>query len=224
MDLPAIEWYRDEDLILGCCGPFGGLGIYRHRIGGGGGWEFCPPETRAWDGHHQWIYLQGRAVRCELPSGVPPLPASFPPSRDSWIADPPERLSPSAEPGSPVFERVRSAPGCRLRVFVVLREDAYESAFGDGIFRYFDSAHLDRAAAESRIAARKASDDDSRPSAQLPYRYHLREADLVITDGRVRIDASTSERSPFDHFTAGEVCDDLGKGALSPRRPPASGR
>lgn len=201
-----IEWYQSDDLILGFCGFKGSLGVYRFFLDRSGEWQFCPPETRIWDCYHQKVYLQGRADPCsfsDLADRVPPLPAQFPPPQNFHTGDPPEPPTPNVLPGSWVFEKVKDAPNRRLSIYVVLKEDTYESAVGDGIFRYFKSAHFDRKDAKSNIKKELKSSEF--------YSYHIRKIYLIISDNEVILDIKGCDLSPFDHFTRQQICDDLAK-------------
>ena len=108
------------------------------------------------------------------------------------------------KPGSRVFEKVNAATGRRLPVYVVLREDKYESAVGDGIFRYFDSAFFDRSAAELSVAELLRSSDT--------YTYYIRKVSLAISNKDVILDTEGCALSPFDYFTRQEICEDLARG------------
>ncbi len=198
-----IDWYRSDDLILGFCGPVGAGGVYRCWLGGRRRWEFCPAGTEAWDWYHQKAYRQHKAdpfAFDDLKDRLPPLPVGFPPPADCHVADPPEPDTANARRGGPVFERVLSAPGGRLPVYVVLFEDLYESALGDGIFRYFEAAYTDEAAARRHIEAGAGEAFRAR---------HLREVFLTISVDDVVLDTEGCELSPFDNFRRQQICDDL---------------
>lgn len=217
---PQIDFYRDDDLVLGFCGPSGSGGVYRYRLGrkarGRGSWEFCPPGTKAWDRHHQQVFFHGRAEPCSLDDlgrKVPPLPEAFPPPKRLHVADPPAPKSRNVLPGTAVFEAVRSAPGTRLPVHVVLSEDRYESILGDGTFRDFEAAFLDAEAVRAFVAEKTGdgASETENPSRELGIVYHVRDLHLTIAEDRVALDTEGSELSPFDHFTREQICDDLAK-------------
>ena len=203
----SIEWYRtDSDIILGFCGKKGHKGVYRYVLNWSDDWEFCPPGTRLWDRYHQMVYYQGRANFCtykELKGEVPPLPRRFPPPKSYHVTDPPEIGTPNALPGSSLFERVNSAPDKKLPVYVVLKEDRYETVFGDGCFRNFESAFFDESSAQSHI------ENDFEPHEFIEF--HIRRVYLMVKENGVILDTKGAKISPFDHFGLGQICDDLSR-------------
>ena len=201
-----IEWYQSDNLILGFCGFKGSIGVYRFFLDHSKEWEFCPPETKLWDRYHQKVYFQGKADFIDfsdVADRVPLIPAEFPPPFNLHIADPPEATTPNVLPGSGLFERVNALLDKRLSVYIVLKEDTYESAVGDGIFRYFESAFFDQKEAEANI--RK----ELKPGGF--YLFHIRKVSLTISNNELFLDINGCDLSPFDHFTRQEVCDDLAK-------------
>jgi hypothetical protein len=113
-------------------------------------WEFLVPHTSHWDMVHQTLFFTGKATPvavAALPAGLPPVPA-VPPGP---FPTPAQQALP-AEP-IPVERYPRLA--CKLlaqpvpsaQVVVLLKEDRYETLYGDGCFRYFDSAYFEAAAA-----------------------------------------------------------------------------
>lgn len=225
---PQFDFYRDDDLILGFCGPGGAYGVYRYWLGrepsgrAGGKperrdqWEFCPPDTRAWDGYHQRVFFQGRADCCsldDLGGSVPPLPAEFPPPQALHVADPPSPRSRNVLPGTMVFEAVRDAPDGRLQVYVVLSEDRYESILGDGTFHKFKAAFLDQETVRSFVAEKsgEAASEAEYSSHELGIVYHVREVYLTVAGDKVVLETEGCELSPFDHFTREQICNDLAR-------------
>jgi len=202
--MPSIEWYQDDDLILGFCGNKGSRGVYRYWLNESDDWEFCPAGSRLWDRYHQKVYWQGRADLYpfkELKGKVPPLPRKFPPPKKYHVTDPPEKKTSNALAGSKLFERVNSSLDKRLPVYVVLMEDRYETAVGDGCFRNFESAFFDRPSAESHIEL------DFEPHEFVAF--HIRAVHLVARDDQLVLDTKNAELSPFDHFSLRQICDDL---------------
>ncbi len=214
---PVVTWCRTETLILGFCGSWGAQGVYRFWLGQSGEWEFCPPETKAWDYYHQMAFRQHKVEHCkfgEIVDEVPSLPAEFPPPAKYHVKDPSEKslldALPGGEPvrmvrrvlpGNRLFKKICAAPERRLPVYVVLHEDKYESAFGDGDFRYFESAHLDEEAAKAHIDRYYASKEWSE--------LHIRKVYLTVSGWTLALDTEESDLSPFDHFTKRQIVGDL---------------
>jgi hypothetical protein len=168
---------------------------------------------------------------------VPSLPAEFPPPAKYHVKDPSEKSLLDALPGGELVRRVRrvlpgnrlfkkicAAPERRLPVYVVLREDTYESALGDGVFRYFESAHPDEEAAKAHIDQYCSSKkrfmlytrkvyltlsvgslaldtEDSEP--------YIRKVYLTLSVENLALDTEDSNLSPFDHFTKAQIVSDL---------------
>ena len=201
-----IEWYQSDDLILGFCGFKGSLGVYRFFLDRSEEWQFCPAETKLWDRYHQKVYFQGKADLIDfsdVADRVPLLPPQFPPPLNFHIVDPPEPATSNVLPGSRVFEKVNASPDKRLALYIVLEEDTYESAVGNGIFRYFKSAYFDRGDAELSIKKELKSGRF--------YLYHIRKIHLIVSDNEILLDINGCDLSPFDHFTRQQICDDLVK-------------
>ncbi len=201
---PVVTWCRTETLILGFCGPWGAQGVYRFWLGQSGEWEFCPPETKAWDFYHQMAFRQHKVEHCkfsDIVDEVPSLPAEFPPPAKYHVKDPSEESLLEVLPGNRLVKKICAAPERRLPVYVVLHEDTYESAFGDGVFRYFDSAHLDEEAAKAHIDRYYASKEWSE--------LYIRKVYLAVSGWTLALGTEDSNLSPFDHFTKRQIVGDL---------------
>jgi hypothetical protein len=193
-------WYQlDDAVVLVFCGTTGIEGIFRIFPGRADPhWEFCPPETTAWDWYHQAAYAGGhRADECDAKewAQLPPLPQGWPPAAEIVVHDPPEPEAVEARRGGRLWDAVERAGGV-LEVFVVLYEDRYESIFGDGNFYDFRDAFFAEAAARACVEELQAQYS----------RGHLRRGCLRAGGERLTLDIPHAERSPFDHLTLAEVC------------------
>lgn len=198
---PVINLYRTENLILGFCGSNGMQGVYRFWLSQSDEWQFCPPETKAWDFYHQKAFRQHKVEYCkfsDIVDEVPSLPAEFPPPAKYHVKDPSEK---SVRPSDELLKKIRAAPDKRLPVFVVLHEDWYESALGNGVFRNFESAHLDEEAAKASIGQYYASKKGSE--------LYIRKVYLTLSVGSLALDTEDSNLSPFDHFTKEQIVSNL---------------
>jgi hypothetical protein len=207
-ETPEIVFYRSDDLIMGFLGHFGSAGVWRNFLGDPSDWGFCPPESKAWDWYHQMVFRQGRAQPCDwadIADRLPPVPDGVPPPEKYHLPEPPEPEARQAKAGSKLSAHVAAAGG-RLPIYVVLYEDCYESAFGDGVFRNFDGAFFDESAAQAYIAKKiKRVARESRNMVA----YHLRTMHLEVRDGNLALDSDGAGLSPFDHLTLSDVTDDL---------------
>lgn len=202
---PEITFYRSDDLIMGFLGTGG---VWRNFLGSGHDWRFCPTGSEAWDWYHQKVFRQSKAEPCdwtEIADRLPPVPDGVPPPEKYHLRDPPEPEALQAQSGSKLFQHAAAAGG-RLPVYVVLYEDCYESIFGDGVFRNFDSAFFDESTADAYIAAKM---DKVAPESRDLVAYHVRPMHLEVSGGSLVMNTDGAQLSPFDHFTLSQITDDL---------------
>lgn len=112
-------WYEIDGDILGM---MPGQGLYRWN---GEAWSWHAHGTNGWDFWHRQVGggMYGRRVDGP-PEGAPPLPPRSKPAKAGRDA-----LGPWAE-----SEALKAWVGGGRTAWVVLREDPYESQFGDGVF------------------------------------------------------------------------------------------
>ena len=203
--IASIEWYRtDSDLILGFLGKKGSRGVYRYWLNESDTWEFCHAGTKEWDRYHQKVYWKGDADPIkfnELKGKVPPIPRKLPPRAIRDVIDLPEKEAPYTSVTNELLEKINACPGRRVPVYVVLEENRYETVFGDGCFRHFESAFFDESSAQSHI------ENDCEQHELLWF--HIRIVHLVASEDGVVLDTKGAKISPFDHFGLGQICDDL---------------
>jgi hypothetical protein len=168
-------YFRDveSDAIYACLGPMGGTAIFR-LYEGVREWEFLIPESPTWDDAHQRIYRNFRvtALRAdELSTPLPPLPpiprGPFPEWKEYFLPKG-ALLRVSEYPTVARLFKERNASAVTL--FVVLVEDVYETAFGDGEFHYFDDVHLFEEDATRDMESKK----------QEWQRFHLRPVTIAL--------------------------------------------
>jgi hypothetical protein len=200
------EWYLCGTTVVVFCGAFGTDGLYRIVASPAARWEFCPIGTRLWDWYHQAAFYAHRAepTRALDHPELPPLPAGWPPDPATTRLDETES-SVHAQPGGAIWRVVERAGG-ELPVFIVLEEDTYETALGDGCFRDFRAAFYDESAA--RAAAAKTTGTHQQR--------HLRRAWLRIEAGELQLTIAAKDHTPFDHVTLADVCKALVPDATSP--------
>ncbi len=157
-------------------------------------WEFLPIDGSRWDAVHQRVYRNFRANRIameQLPSSLPPLPTQLPPE----AINPPPSPTPKpirTEDYPVVTTYLKSCSGVgTAAIHLVLYEDNYESACGDGEFHYPEIAFFDLRDAEN-YKGDKSGD----------YRYHIRPG--VIWLDREEIGCKVPGRM-FDHFSREEI-------------------
>lgn len=207
-----IVWYRSEDLVLGYCGVAGNQGVYRFWLDHSDEWQFFPAETENWDYYHQMIFRSCRGDDCkfgDIVDQVPSLPAEFPPPDKYHVKDP---IEIPVFPSDDLLKKVRAAPDERLPVYVLLKEDPYETSFGDGIFRNFESAYLDEDAAKARIQQllreppRITIESNDPTDTRFVHDIHyIRKVYLALSEGALTLDTEDCDLSPYDHFTKEKI-------------------
>jgi hypothetical protein len=147
-----VKYYRsiDSDAVYACVGPMAGDALFVLRQPPAGEWEFLVPNSPAWDAAHQGIYRNSRvtAVKPDFAAALPPLPeiprGPFPEWKEHFLPAKPIRAA--KYPSVAGF--VARASAATATLFVVLYEDGYETAFGDGEFHYFKDVFVVREDAE----------------------------------------------------------------------------
>ena len=131
------------EVVIAFLGIMGSDGLLIWR--GGKGWEFHAPNSRAWDAQHQGTYRNSRstpigeaALRAR---GIPwPDPAAYSSTSLQWKDNFASAVASSAVHESAL---VILADGAVHSVHLILYEDRYETAFGDGKFLYPHAAFWD---------------------------------------------------------------------------------
>jgi hypothetical protein len=86
-----------------------------------------------------------------------------------------------------LLSRLRSLPGTRTTVHVILEEDVYETCFGDGRFLYPREAFLDEPSARARLAELQAENERKKPDTGVGYRYVLKAVQIERQEHENRI-------------------------------------
>lgn len=132
------EYYFNSDTDVFLAVVPGGIFTRRDTT-----WSFHPEQGRSWDRLHQAIYRDGRFVSPLTPAQVaelPPLPAVEEAAAQTW-ADSLGRGDRQHTSRVPLLAEAL-ADGQERTVYVVLDEDTYETAVGDGEFHYLKGAFL----------------------------------------------------------------------------------
>jgi hypothetical protein len=151
-----VQYFKDfdTDTVYASVGPMGGNALFRLRepLSGKTKWEFLVPNSPAWDWVHQRIYRNPHVYKVsldELPASLAPLPeiprGPFPDWSEYFLPEQP--IHASKYPS--VARLLKSRSEETVTVFVVLFEDKYETAFGDGEFHDFRDAFLTKADAQN---------------------------------------------------------------------------
>lgn len=183
--------------LLAFLGDWGDGGVLVY--GKESGWAFHPHGSRAWDVFHQMAYRNHRAepvtaADLEREGVPPPRVEEHKDARSVAWADNFKSEVPFSDVAPSVLKRLLAAPAGPHALFLVLREDEYESALGDGYALELHAAFWDEAAARSYLAAMERQGAlERRKYQQHWYRFALkaivvwadREARRVAADLRI---------------------------------------
>ncbi len=196
------------ELDEGGVAAFGDGGLLRWN---GSAWERFKHGTVVWDAIHQAVYRNHRAMTmtpAELERrGIPSPPLDLlrgPVESVAWSDNFRSSLPLAGMPG-PLLARLRSLPGTRATVYLILEEDEYESGLGDGRFLYPRAAFLDEPSAKSQLD-RLVADDAARRSAssRFGYSYRLKAVEIEREESRNRLVADLKLES-YEHCSVEDV-------------------
>jgi len=178
------------------------------RFHPGSGWTFHPAGSVAWDSFHQGVYRNHKGNRLtseELERrGIPPPPADQyrgAPAvawKDQFNAELPFSAVPSR-----VLERLKEDGSPGRSVYLVLYEDVYETAFGDGCFLYPQAAFWSEQEAQGflQLCLKKESE---RPKNEVGYKYLLKEIGLRVDENRQKLSAALNIET-YEHYSVEDV-------------------
>ena len=209
-DQPSYEIYETfSETIVAFVGEFGcdGVMIFRPPAH----WHFHPPGSIVWDSVHQEVYRNHRAESKTAEdlrkSGVPlppqeALPSPLPKAK-KW-EDNFRREIPFDE----IPERLRSvligSPDPKT-LFLVLYEDRYETAFGDGKFLYPKAIFSTEAAAQEFISSQASPPPkDDKKEIELGYEYSLKRVILTADPGRKMLSGALGVGA-YEHFSIDDI-------------------
>lgn len=157
-------------------------------------WEFLPTDSAHWDAVHQRVYRNFRADRIEkdqLPPSLPPPPTEVP--LEVMSPPPPPPPKPIHTEDFPVVaEYLHSCSGRGTAAFhLVLCEDRYESACGDGEFHYPEIVFFDLKDAENYEGDKSGA-----------YKYHIRPGVIWLDQDVIGYEVPVRM---FDHFSGENV-------------------
>jgi hypothetical protein len=93
-----------------------------------------------------------------------------------------------------IKDLIKKAPDQRLPVYIILKEDSYETAYGDGYYGYFEEAFFSEKEAKTYIEQLNNSG----------YRYHLKTTILWLKEESIKqeIELSPFEKADIDQVIA----------------------
>jgi hypothetical protein len=200
--LTTCELYETDSVVV----AFLSEGLLRFHPSSG--WTFSPVGSVLWDSFHQGVYRNHKANRLTSADlerrGIPPPPADQyrgAPAvawKDQFNAEIPLSAVP---PG--ILDRLK-ADGSRERsVYLVLYEDVYETAFGDGCFWYPQAAFWTEN--DARIFLRfRLTKESERPKNEVGYKYCLKEIRLRADESGQKLAAELYIET-YEHYSIEDV-------------------
>jgi hypothetical protein len=112
---------------------------------------------------------------------------------------------PLADVPRPLLARLRSLPGTRVAVYVILEEDEYESKFGDGRFLYPRAAFWGETAARAAMARMQSEDAARRKEADvLGSLYRMKTVEIVREEAHNRL-VTAVQPDPIEHYSLADL-------------------
>ncbi len=203
----ACELYEtDSEVVVAFLVSGGSGGLLRYD--GRSGWTFHPAGSLVWDSFHQGVYRNHRASRLTSEDlerrGIPPPPAdrySGAPAvawKDQFNAE----MSLSAVPPG-ILDRLTEDASRERSVYLVLYEDVYETAFGDGCFLYPQAAFWTENEARIFLRLRLAKESE-RPKNEVGYKYRLKEIRLRADETGQKLSAALNIEI-YEHYSVDDV-------------------
>ncbi len=189
------------------------------RFHPGSGWTFHPAGSVAWDSFHQGVYRNPKANRLTSEDlerrGIPPPPADQyrgAPAvawKDQFNAELPLSAVP---PG--ILDRLKEHGSRETSVYLVLYEDVYETAFGDGCYLYPQAAFWSEQEAQSflQLCLKKESE---RPKDEVGYKYRLKEIRFRTDETGQKLSADLNIET-YEHYSVDDVVRLLADKAENP--------
>jgi hypothetical protein len=202
----ACELYETDSVVVAFLGSGGSDGLLRHD--GRSGWSFHPAGSLVWDSFHQGVYRNFKASRLTAADlerrGISPPPADQyrgTPAvawKDQFNAEIPLSAVP---PG--MLDRLKEDGARERSVYLVLYEDLYETAFGDGCFLYPQAAFWTEN--DARIFLRlQLTKESERPKNEVGYKYSLKEIRLSADESGQKLSAALNVET-YEHYSVEDV-------------------
>jgi hypothetical protein len=199
-----VKYFKDidTDAVYACVGPMGVNAMFRlsRPLANDVTWEFLVPSSPIWDAVHQRIYRNPRVEAVTAQESEPPLPplpdiprGPFPEWKEYFLPERP--IDVSRYPSVGRF--LRGQRKGRVTVSVLLHEDRYETALGDGEFHYFQGVFLSGEEAQSYM-------DQNRGEWDV---LHVRTMSIQLEHGKFTFPDFSPER--YDRYRAEEVLEAL---------------
>jgi len=209
MDRDAVEFYETDDgNVVAFMGIVGDQGLLAWN---GSEWSHHPAGSLRWDSTHQAVYRNHRATPLSIADLrkrlVPPPPLNQYRGKVEPIAWPENFKSslPLVDVAAPLLAKLRSLPGTRVTIHLILEEDEYESKLGDGRFLYACAAFFDEAPARAWLADLVSQDAAGRKTPQdFGMLYSMKSVELGRDEARNRLVGDLKQET-FERYSIEDV-------------------
>ncbi len=199
----------DSGCIAGFLGSWGSDGVYVRTENSG--WKYYAPGSANWDSFHQMVYRNHRAnrvTRAELAKlGVAPPPSNPPAGATQatkWADNFTTEL-PLSEVPSRIVDIIRIRAPSPTRIYLVLKEDEYETGFGDGKWLYAESGFTNEEEARVHWDDLEEEALEKRKESSFWYTYTFKEVTLYVDDSGRRVIADL-DIEPYEHYGLDDIC------------------
>jgi len=198
IDKSQATYFETDGSVIASVGPMASTAMFRldSMNRETAQWLLLDPNSPKFDYFHQYIFRNQHAslLAPEEIEKLPELPdeVSYAPKSKEDYHRPAGNIKADDYPA--LTRMLLARPSKASPVYVVLKEDTYETSCGDGCYRYLDSVYLDRTAAEAHIAAIDATEW---------YRGYLRQLTIAVADEC--LDIPDFELALFDNFKVADV-------------------
>jgi hypothetical protein len=201
-----------SDSILVFLGEGGNAGVLRRLESGA--WQHLQAGSKEWDYFHQLVYRNFKAD--ELTEQELALRGIALPDLEAYASKAKPVAWSQNFDGEVSFESVNPEVLADLlarpspqALFVVLIEDAYESAFGDGVALDAEAAFLDEAPARAFLDYKNA-ENEKRKKDELGYRFTLKSISVSVDTVQRQVVAQLNIEK-YEHYTLAGVLELLGR-------------
>ena len=198
-----IQYYQEDGLFCACINH-GHDGIFIYRLyDENPTWEFVQPGTVSWDSLHQEIYRNYKFTPCKINEvyDLPPLPQIPKVESIQWK----DNFLPDKETKASGYPNIRKLlkefPDQSITLFILLFEDRYETALGDGKFLYYKGKIYFSESDAADYSEKNTSDEKYGP------KYHVRSIKIRLENDS--INPVDFEVGMFEHFELIKILEDL---------------
>ena len=207
--MEEYEIYEKGSLVVIFLGTMGmrGVLIFREESG----WEYEPTGSITWDSLHQEVYRNFKGDRLteaglkERGVTIPSFEQYEKQLRGIEWKDNFNSETPASRVPAPVLQEIMRHEGQPVDAWLILEEDYYETALGDGKYLYPQAAFWSETEAKDQMEK-----GEKNPAKREWYRYSLARVTLSLDNSKKKVVANLNIE-PFQHYSIEDVVRLLGK-------------